>query len=107
MLHHDNCPCHTAISVIEFFVKKGIPVVPQPPYSPDLSPCDFFLFAKLKFHLKGRHFGTVENIEKAVTDQLKVIPVSDYQRCYDEWEQRLRNCVASQGNCFEGDKLYL
>jgi len=50
------------------------------------------LFPKLKFHLKGRHFGTVENIEKAVTDQLKAIPVSDYQRCYEEWEQRLRRC---------------
>ena len=51
MLHHDNAPCYTAISVIEFLAKKGIPVVPQPPYSPDLSPCDFFLFPKLKFHL--------------------------------------------------------
>jgi len=48
MLHHDNAPCHTAISVIEFSAKKGIPVVPQPPYSPDLSPCDFFLFPKTK-----------------------------------------------------------
>ena len=56
MLHHDNAPCHTAITVIEFLAKKGFPVVPQPPYSPDLSPCDFFLFPKLKFHLKGRHF---------------------------------------------------
>ena len=92
--------------MIEFLAKKGIPVVPQPPYSPDLSPWDFFLFPKLKFHLKGRHFGTVENIEKAVTDQLKVIPVSDYQRCYEEWE-RLHRCVASQGNYFEGDKLDL
>jgi len=107
MLHHDNAPCHMAISVIEFLAKKGIPVVPQPPYSRDLSPCDFFLFPKLKFHLKGRHFGTVGNIEKAVTDQLKVIPVSDYQRCYEEWEQRLLRCVASQGNYFEGDKLDL
>ena len=44
MLHHDNTPCHTAISMIEFLAKKGIPVVPQPPYSPDLSPCDFFVF---------------------------------------------------------------
>jgi len=44
--------------------KKGIPVVPQPPYSPDLSPCDFFLFPKLTFHLKGRHFGTVETSKK-------------------------------------------
>jgi len=106
MLHHDNAPCHTAISVIEFLAKKGIPVVSQPPYSPDVSPCYFCLFPKLKFHLKGRHFWTVENIEKAVTDQLKVIPVSDYQRCYEEWE-RLRRCVASQGNYFEGDKLDL
>ena len=88
--------------MIEFLAKKGIPVVPQPPYSPDLSPCDFFLFPKLKFHFKGRHFGTVENIEKAVTDQLKAIPVSDYQRYYEEWEQRLQRCVASQGNYFEG-----
>ena len=47
MLHHDIAPCHTAISVIEVLAKKGIPVVPQPPYSPDLSPCDFF-FPKTK-----------------------------------------------------------
>jgi len=93
--------------VIEFLAKKDIPVVPQPPYSPDLSRCDFFLFPKLKFYPKGRHFGTVENIEKAVTDELKAILVSDFQRCYKEWEQRLRRCAASQGNYFEGDKLDL
>jgi len=49
----------------------------------------------------------VENIEKAVTEQLKAIPVSDYQRCYEDWEQRLRRCVAFQGNYFEEDKLDL
>jgi len=48
----------------------------------------------------------VENVEKAVTDQLKAIPVSDYQRFYEEWE-RLRRCVASQEDYFEGDKLDL
>ena len=71
-----------------------------------MSPCDFFFwFPKLKFYLKGSHFRTVENIKKAVTDQLKVIPVSDFQRCYEECEQCLQRCVASQGNYFEGDKL--
>jgi transposase len=74
MLHHDNASCHTAISVNECLAKKGISVVPQPPYSPDLSPCDFFLFPKLKFHLKGRHLGTVDNIQKVVTDQLRALP---------------------------------
>jgi len=49
----------------------------------------------------------VGNIEEAATDQLKAIPVNDFQRCYEKWEQRLRRCVASQENYFEGDKLDL
>jgi transposase len=80
-LHHDNAPYHKAISVIEFLAKKGILVVPQPPYSPDLSPCYFFFFFLLKFHLKGRHFRMVKNIEKAVTNQLKAIPVTSPEMC--------------------------
>ena len=80
---------------------------PQPPYSPDLSPVDFFLFPKLKFHLKGRHLGTVDNIQEVVTDQLRALPHEDFQRCYREWKQRLRGCVASEGNYFEGDKVDL
>ncbi|GFY25599.1 uncharacterized protein TNCV_2487191 [Trichonephila clavipes] len=46
-------------SVSHFLASKNIPVAPQPPYSPDLSPCDGFLFPKLKNHLKGHHFGTL------------------------------------------------
>ena len=48
MFHHDNVPCHKTITVIEFLAKKGIPVVPQPPYSPNLSPCDFYSVSKTK-----------------------------------------------------------
>ncbi|GFV59328.1 uncharacterized protein TNCV_2340691 [Trichonephila clavipes] len=63
---------------------KNIPVAPQPPYSPDLSPCDFFLFPKLKNPLKGHHFGTLENIQTAVSDQLKAIPISEFHQCHEE-----------------------
>jgi len=48
VLHHDNAPAHTALSIREFLVKKNIPALPHPPYSPDLAPCDFYLFHKLK-----------------------------------------------------------
>jgi histone-lysine N-methyltransferase SETMAR len=37
----NNAPAHTALSIREFLVKKNIPVLPQPPYSPELAPCDF------------------------------------------------------------------
>ncbi|GFT29117.1 putative mariner transposase [Trichonephila clavipes] len=79
----------------------------EPPCSPDLSPCDFFLFPKLKNHLKGHHFGTLENIQTAVTDQLKVIPISDFHQCYEEWKKRLQRCVASEGSYFDGDNVEL
>jgi hypothetical protein len=41
LLHHDNAPAHTALSIQEFLAKKKIPVVPHPPYSPDLAPVTF------------------------------------------------------------------
>jgi transposase len=107
MPHHDNALCHSAISMKEFLAKKGISVVLQPPYSPDLSSCDFFLFPKLEFHLRGRHFGTVDKIQKVVTDQLRALLHEDFQHCYREWEQHLQRCVASQGNYFEGDNVDL
>ncbi|GFU63214.1 putative transposase [Trichonephila clavipes] len=103
VLHHDNAPCHTATSV----ASKNIPVAPQPPYSPDLGPCDLFLFPKLKNPLKGHHFGTLENIQTAVTDQLKAIPISEFHQCYEEWKKRLQRCVASEGSYFEGDNVEL
>jgi len=46
--------------VREFLAQNKITTLPHPPYSPDLAPCDFFLFPKLKTHLKGHNFGTVE-----------------------------------------------
>jgi len=103
MLHYDNSPCHTAASINEFLVEKSIPVVPQPPYSPDLSPCDLFLFPRLKTHLKGRHLATLDNIQKSVTDELKGITAEAFQHCYKQWKQRLCRCVTAKRNYFEGD----
>jgi len=44
ILHHDNAPAHRAVAKNEFLTKNNIPSPPQPPYSPVLAPCDFFLF---------------------------------------------------------------
>jgi hypothetical protein len=52
-------------------------IVPHPPYLPDLAPCDFALFPKLKMKLKGRHFETVSDIQRdlqAVLDSINPLP---------------------------------
>jgi len=48
ILHHDNAPAHDALRVREFLPKNSITKIDHPPYSPDLTPCDFWLFPKLK-----------------------------------------------------------
>ncbi len=46
IFHHDDTSVHNAFSVTKFLTSKGIVVLPQLQYSPDLSLCDFFLFRK-------------------------------------------------------------
>jgi hypothetical protein len=52
---------------------------PHPPYSPDLDPCDFFLFPKLKRRMKGRSFDTIEEIQEESQLVLDTIPKRDLQ----------------------------
>jgi hypothetical protein len=50
------------------------PVIPNPPYSPDLAPCYFIQFPKMKLKTKGRRFDTTEEIQaesQRVLDTLK------------------------------------
>jgi histone-lysine N-methyltransferase SETMAR len=66
ILHQDNAPAHNTLAVKQFLADKCIPVLeqsPPPPYSPDLAPCDFYLFHKLKSALKGTHFQSVDEVK--------------------------------------------
>ena len=50
-LLHDNASSHKTKQVIAYIKDIGMKTLNHPPYSPDLSPCDFWLFSKLKSHL--------------------------------------------------------
>ena len=104
MLHHDNAPRHTAVSINEFLAEKRIHVVPQPPICQISVPVTSFI-PRLKNHLKGRHLGTFNNIQKIVTDELKGVTAEAFQHCYEQWKQRFRHCVTAQGNYFKGINL--
>jgi len=65
---HDNAPDHKAAIVCQFLNQKNVTTLYHPPYSPDLSPPDYFLFPKLKMKLKGLQFAVVAETQEAVTD---------------------------------------
>jgi len=70
ILHHDNAPAHTALSVKDFLATKQITVLEHPAFSPDLAPSDFLLFLKIKEILKGRHFDDIDDIRSNTTADL-------------------------------------
>ena len=61
--HQDNTPLHNSNLVTDYSTKMGIKTVPHPPYSPDLAPCYFWLFPKLR----GYRYETTEEMKEAVT----------------------------------------
>ena len=88
-LHQDNTPTHASCLMKSFLVKHQITQVTQPCYSPDLVPCDFWLFPKLKLPLKGKRFQTINEIQENTMRQLMAIGRTVW--------------VRSQGAYFEGD----
>ncbi|UYV78738.1 hypothetical protein LAZ67_16002611 [Cordylochernes scorpioides] len=89
LLHHDNAPAHTSLLVRDFLAKNNTLMMPQPPYSPDLAPCDFFLFPKLKRPMKGRRYPTLDEIKTASKEELKKILKNDFLKCFEDWKKPL------------------
>ena len=67
------CSCIRSYAEVFFLAKHQITKGTQPLYSPDLVPCEFWLFWKLKSALKGRRFQTISEIQENMTGQLMAI----------------------------------
>ena len=96
-----NAPLHKTKKVNEFLMRKQICVMDYPPYSPDLSPCDYFLFPKLKTAMKGAFYDDVPSIQSAVTQVLKNIPKTEFKKSMDKLVDRSKRCIKSNGTYFE------
>ena len=80
----------------------GIQTVPQPPYSPDLAPGDFWLFPKLR----GCRYETSEEMKEAVTKVIDTLTQGDFHGT-SELLERYNKCIAAEGDYFEGDKSFM
>ena len=76
----------------------GIKTVPQPPYSPDLAPCDFWLFPKLK----GCRYEKIDGMRKPVMKVIETLTQEDFHGAFQKLE-RSNMCIAAGGDYFEAD----
>ena len=75
-MHQINAPVHNSYLVTDYFSKVGIKTVPYSPYSPDLAPCNFWLFPKLR----GCRYETIEEMKEAVTKVIDTLTQYDFQQ---------------------------
>ena len=94
---HDNAPSHNATIVKQFLAQRKVTVLDRPAYSPNLAPADYFLFRKVKPHLKGRLFDLISDIEKAVTCLLNTIAKDDFYKGIQKPYDRANLCVQLEG----------
>ena len=101
VLQHDNARPHVSASTTEAVKRLNIEVVTHPPYSPDLAPCDYHMFPKLKEHLRGRQFSSDEEVKECVRHWLRALPASFFSDGFDKLVQRWQTCLDRDGDYVE------
>ena len=91
--HQDNA------LVDRLFDTDGIKKVPHPPYSPDIAPCDFWLFPKHR----GCRYETIEKMKEAVTKVIDTLTQEDFYGAFQKLLERYNKCIKAGGNYFEVD----
>lgn len=98
---HDNAPAHTSNVAQQAINDAGFTVVTHPPYSPDLSPSDFWLYRILKKHLRGQTFDCSSELEESVREFLSNLRSDELREAFDDLRVRWLKCVQHDGNWFE------
>ena len=101
LFHHDNAPAHSSRLVRETLREFRWQMKPHPPYSPDLAPSDYFLFPKLKAHLKGTRFQGIERAKQEVKTWCNLKGQEFFREGLTRWKYRLSKCIDLNDNYVE------
>ena len=96
---HDNARPHVHKNVNNFLTEHGIDTIQHPPYSPDLAPCDFWLFCLVKSKLVTHP--SVESLKRQITEILFSIDKKEYAKTFQQWLDRMQYCINNNGDYFE------
>ena len=76
-----------------------IKTVPQPPYSRDLAPCDFWLFHKHR----GCCYESIKEMKEAVVKVIDTLTQENFHGAFQKLLEWYNKCIAAGGDYFEGD----
>ncbi|CAH2002088.1 unnamed protein product [Acanthoscelides obtectus] len=101
ILHRDNASSHTAQKTRQYLTEENVELLDHPPYSPDLSPSDFFTFPKIKNSLRGQRFQSPEEAVDALKNAVLDLPANEWNKCFENCFERMQMCINLRGEYFE------
>ena len=96
-IHIDNAKAHNSKMTMNEISKYQMIRLPHPAYSPDIAPCDFWFFGKLKEYLKGMNFESDDELLNAIITFSNQISKSEISSVFEEWIRRLHLVIESGG----------
>ena len=100
----DGAPTHTAKSSLEWLANN----VPNflgrdqwPPSSPDLNPCDYYLWGRMEQKVNNRAHDTIESLKRALIRAWGELDQNEVTRACNSFEDRVRATIKAKGKRFE------
>lgn len=107
VFHQDSAPAHTGQKTLAFLRSNNIKFITPDrwlPNSPDLAPCDFFLWSYLKTQVNKRKVTTIGGLQRVIKEELQKIPQDTINRALESWPRRVRQCYIANGGHIENRK---
>ena len=98
LFHQDNAPWHKSMKMMVKLNELSFELLPHPPYSPDLAPSDYWLFADLKEMPQGKRFGSDEEVIAETEAYFESKDKTFYKKGIERLEKRWNKCIMLKGN---------
>ena len=92
---------HGTTQTMDCLETQRIKLMGYPVYSPDLGPCDFWLFPKIKEQLRGKNFQDMNELHAAVQEQMEGLRKEAIYQCFEHRFERMNKCINVQEHYFE------
>jgi histone-lysine N-methyltransferase SETMAR len=96
-LHYDNAPVQNASGFAERLAEYEFVQFVHPPYSPDLAPCDFFLFGYLREQWMQSAHSTPGEPEQAIVRTIEDTLRQTLLDVFASWGKQLEKCIKCDG----------
>ena len=101
ILLQNNASPHRKKMVLETLETWDWEILPHPPYLPDLSPCDFFLFPRIKENIRGRRYSIEDEVNEAYKHGLSVVTKAGVQDGIYGLVHQWQKCIELEGSYTE------